>query len=200
MFPVKTAQVQWATLGQICALTGLAPEQLTHADIDGTRDELLAAADRYGHDSHRAFSTAIFGLEARCREVAGQRSCRPLAGAAPMAVFTAAEADELGALPAKPFVLATWSRGTVGPDIHVKAGHTLYSVPWRHIGRRVDIRATAAMVQIFDDGQLIATHPYQASGKRTDIAHYPPERIAFTCARRPGADSGPPRSGRRVSR
>ena len=63
-FPVKTAQVQWATLGQICALTGLAPEQLTHADIDGARDELLAAADRYGHDSHRAFSTAIFGLEA----------------------------------------------------------------------------------------------------------------------------------------
>ena len=113
------------------------------------------------------------------REVAGQRSCRPLAGAAPMAVFTAAEAGELLALPTKPFVLATWSKGTVGPDIHVKAGHTLYSVPWRHIGRRVDIRSTAAMVQIFDDGQLIATHPYQASGKRTDIAHYPPERIAF---------------------
>jgi hypothetical protein len=35
------------------------------------------------------------------------------------------------------------------------------------------------MVQIFDDGQLIATHPFQASGKRTAIAHYPPERIAF---------------------
>ena len=113
------------------------------------------------------------------REVAGQRSCRPLAGATPMAVFTAGEADELGALPAKRFVLATWSKGAVGPDIHVKAGHTLYSVPWRHIGRRVDIRCTAAMVQIFDDGQLIATHPYQASGKRTDIAHYPPERIAL---------------------
>jgi site-specific recombinase XerD len=63
-FPVKAAQVQWATLAQICALTGLAPERLTHASIDAARDELLAAADRYGHDSHRAFSTAIFGLEA----------------------------------------------------------------------------------------------------------------------------------------
>ncbi len=114
-----------------------------------------------------------------CREVAGQRSCRPLSGAAPVAVFAAAEADALAPLPVKPFVLATWSKGAVGPDIHVKAGHTLYSVPWRHIGHRVDIRSTAAMVQIFDDGQLIATHPFKASGKRTDIAHYPPERIAF---------------------
>ena len=39
---------------QICALTGLAPERLTHADIDAARDELLAAADRYGHESHRS--------------------------------------------------------------------------------------------------------------------------------------------------
>jgi hypothetical protein len=28
------------------------------------RDELLAAADRYGHESRRGSSTAIFGLEA----------------------------------------------------------------------------------------------------------------------------------------
>ena len=69
-----------------------------------------------------------------CRQVAGQRSCRPLSGAAPVAVFAAAEAA-LAPLPVKRFVLATWSKGTVGPDIHVKAGHTLYSVPWRYIGR-----------------------------------------------------------------
>jgi site-specific recombinase XerD len=63
-FSVKTAQAQWAVLGQICALTGLAPERLTHADVDVARDELLAAADGYGHDAHRRLSTAIFGLEA----------------------------------------------------------------------------------------------------------------------------------------
>lgn len=114
-----------------------------------------------------------------CREVAGQRSCRPLGGAAPMAVFGAAEADELAPLPRKPFVLASWSTATVGPDVHVKAGRTLYSVPWRHIGRRVDIRTTATMVQVFDEGQLIATHRFADQGKRTDMAHYPPEKIAF---------------------
>uniref|UniRef100_UPI00101E1CB2 tyrosine-type recombinase/integrase n=1 Tax=Phytoactinopolyspora endophytica TaxID=1642495 RepID=UPI00101E1CB2 len=63
-FPIKTAQAQWAVLGQICALTGLAPERLTHADLDAARDELLDAADRYGHDSRHGLSTAIYGLEA----------------------------------------------------------------------------------------------------------------------------------------
>ncbi|WP_231644893.1 IS21 family transposase [Sciscionella sediminilitoris] len=114
-----------------------------------------------------------------CREVAGRRSCRPLAGASPVSVFEAVEAETLLALPRKPFVLATWSKATVGPDIHVKVGKSLYSVPWRHIGRKVDARATATMVQIFDDGQLIATHPRKQAGKQTDFGHYPPEKIAF---------------------
>lgn len=115
-----------------------------------------------------------------CREVAGRRVCRPLAGASPLSVFEAVEASALNPLPRKPFVLATWSKGTVGPDIHVKVGKTLYSVPWRHIGRRVDARSTATMVQIFDDGQLIATHGRRPAGKATDLSHYPPEKIAFT--------------------
>lgn len=92
-----------------------------------------------------------------CREVAGVRSARPLDGASPLSVFEAVEAEALLALPRKEFVLATWTSGTVGPDIHVKVGKALYSVPWRHIGRRVDARSAGDMVQIFDDGQLIAT-------------------------------------------
>jgi hypothetical protein len=93
-----------------------------------------------------------------CREVAGARSARPLYGASPISVFEAVEAETLLALPRNEFVLATWAGGTVGPDIHVKVGKALYSVPWRHIGRRVDARSARDMVQILDDGQLIATH------------------------------------------
>ena len=113
------------------------------------------------------------------REVAGQRSCRPLAGAAPAAVFAAVEAHALGALPAVPFVLARWSRAKVGPDIHVKVGRALYSVPWRFIGQTVDARVTEDMVQIFTTGELIASHILAERGKRTDMSHYPPEKIAF---------------------
>jgi transposase len=114
-----------------------------------------------------------------CVEVAGARACRPLGGAAPLAVFRAVEAEALKPLPRKAFVLATWSRATVGPDIHVKVGKCLYSVPWRFIGHKVDARSTFSMVQIFCDGQLVATHVAKAAGKATDISHYPPEKIAF---------------------
>lgn len=131
-----------------------------------------------------------------CREVAGQRSCRPLGGAAPATVFAAVEAEALNPLPRTPFVLATWSTGKVGPDIHVKVGKTLYSVPWGHLGRRVDARETPTVVQIFDAGELIATHGRKSVGKQTDLSHYPPEKIAFkvrtpTWCRTKARDVGP---------
>jgi hypothetical protein len=114
-----------------------------------------------------------------CREVAGRRQCRPLGGAAPLSVFAAVEAQALTPLPRKDFVLATWSSGMVGPDIHVKVGKSLYSVPWKHIGQSLDARSTATMVQLFASGDLVKTHARKPQGKQTDLADYPPEKIAF---------------------
>jgi transposase len=114
-----------------------------------------------------------------CRDVAGGRACRSLDGAAPAAVFAAVEAEALAPLPIRPFVLATWSTPRVGPDIHAKVGKTIYSVPWRHIGDQIDARETWNTVQFFHKGQLIATHARKDKGKRTELSHYPPEKIAF---------------------
>ncbi len=114
-----------------------------------------------------------------CKDVAGARSCRPLGGAAPAAVFAAVEAPALRPLPTTPFVLATWSTGKVGPDIHVKVGPCLYSVPWRLIGAQVYARSTATMVQVVHDGKVVATHVRRERGRSTTVEHYPPERIAF---------------------
>ncbi|MFF7988039.1 IS21 family transposase, partial [Streptomyces sp. NPDC007901] len=113
------------------------------------------------------------------QQVAGQRKCRPLGGASPMAVFGAIEAAALLPLPSTPFALARWSTATVGPDIHIKVGRTLYSVPWKLIGRKVDVRSTATMLQVFLDGDLVKTHAALEQGKRTDKSDYPPEKIAF---------------------
>ena len=62
---------------------------------------------------------------------------------------------------------------------HVKVGQSLYSVPWKHIGQTLDARSTATMVQIFSDGDLVATHVRKPRGKQTDLGDYPPEKIAF---------------------
>jgi transposase len=114
-----------------------------------------------------------------CREVAGARSSRALDGAAPAVVFAAVEAPALGPLPTTPFVLATWSTGKVGPDIHVKVGPALYSVPWRLLGQQVHARSTATMVQVVHEGAVVATHVRRERGRATNVEHYPPEKNAF---------------------
>lgn len=114
-----------------------------------------------------------------CREVAGQRRHRGLDGQTPAEVFDQAEAGTLTPLPVAAFALAEWSRAKVAPDVHVKCGKALYSVPWKLIGQHVDIRATATMVQVFHHGELVKTHVRQGKGRATDVADYPPEKIAF---------------------
>lgn len=113
------------------------------------------------------------------REVANARACRPLAGASPQTVFDAIEAQTLRPLPAQGFVLASWARCKVGPDIHARVDKTLYSIPWRHIGATLDARSTETMVQFFAAGELVKTHPRKLGGKQTDYGDYPPEKIAF---------------------
>jgi Mu transposase, C-terminal domain len=131
-----------------------------------------------------------------CEQVAGRRSCRPLDGAAPAAVFAAVEKAVLAPLPQVPFVLAEWSRCKVGPDIHVKVGRTLYSVAWKHIGQSLDARSTATLVQLFAAGELVKTHVRKPQGKQTDLGDYPPEKIAFhmrtpAWCRKKAAEIGP---------
>ena len=111
--------------------------------------------------------------------MAGRRTPRALEGRTPLEVFDAEEAGALQPLPVVPFELARWSRPKVGPDAHAKVGRTLYSLPYRLIGRHLDARATAATVQFFSDGELVKTHPSQARGRRTDWADLPEQRVGF---------------------
>ncbi len=113
-------------------------------------------------------------------DVAGGRAARPLGGAAPAAIFAALEAERLLPLPAQPFEAATWQTAKVGPDCHVSVGGALYSVPYRFIGRRLDVRSTDKLVYVLDDGEIVKTHVRVARGRRaTDWADYPEKKAAF---------------------
>jgi len=114
-----------------------------------------------------------------CMEVAGRRHHRSLEGAEPLVVFRAVEAEALLALPPAVFELAGWSSPKVGPDCHVKVAKTLYSVPWRYIGRRVDAREGDRTVEFFLDGKVIKTWARLDKGRQTDWDDYPPEKVAF---------------------
>ena len=127
-----------------------------------------------------------------CRAVANVRAHRGIDRMAPQALFEAEEAPAMVALPAAAFELARWSSPKVGPDIHVKVGKALYSVPWRHISKTVDARESARAVEIYLQGELVASHVRIERGKQTNYDHYPPEKVAFMmrtpawCRRRAG--------------
>ena len=111
-----------------------------------------------------------------CGRVANQRQHRGIDRVAPQVLFEAEEKALLLPLPRAPFELAKWSRPKVPPDIHVKVGKTLYSVPWTHIGKVVDARESARTVEIYLEGTLVATHVRPERGKQTNYDHYPPRR------------------------
>ena len=69
-------------------------------------------------------------------------------------------------------------------------GRTLYSVPWRLIGKRLDARATAAMVEFFLDGELVKTHALKRAGERTDWRDLPEHKTGLLHAH-PGLVPGP---------
>lgn len=114
-----------------------------------------------------------------CMKVAGRRHHRSLEGAEPLVVFGAVEADALIALPPAVFELAGWTTPKVGPDCHIRVGKTLYSVPWRYIGRHVDAREGDRTVEVFIDGAVVKTWARLEKGKQTDWSDYPPEKVAF---------------------
>jgi Integrase core domain len=126
-----------------------------------------------------SFAEMLAAAARWCAEVAGRRAPRALEGRTPLEVFAAEEASALLPVPAMPFELATWSRPKVGPDAHAQVGRTLYSVPWRLIGKRLDARATSELVRFYLDGELVKTHPAQARGRRTDWADLPDQRVSF---------------------
>jgi transposase len=127
-----------------------------------------------------------------CRQVANVRHLRGLDGVTPYELFCAEEKCALLALPRTTFELCRWISRKVPPDLHVKVGRTLYSVPWKLIGSTVDAKELSRTVEIYKDGTLVCTHVRLERGKQTNYDHYPPEKIAFFmrtpawCRRRAG--------------
>ena len=118
-------------------------------------------------------------------QVAGQRPCRPLDGAAPAAVFAAVEKDALAPLPAEPFVLATWAKAKIGADIHLL---TELAKMFPQVTRRFSDRC--AMVAVRDRGRGCDTGPSQAGRARCGIAAGDRQRAGAVPAHRPGRGRG----------
>jgi len=94
----------------------------------------------------------------------------------PKEVFEAEEKHCLKTLPTEAFELLNTGTRKVYHDCHIYVDYNYYSVPFEYVGREVEIKLSASLLKIYDQGKLLTLHP-RRSGRghfTTNEAHYPP--------------------------
>lgn len=92
-------------------------------------------------------------------------------------LFETLDRPAMKPLPAARYVFAEWKRSRVHIDYHIEVDRHYYSVPYRWVGKQVEVRLTANTVEAFHRGQRIASHVRSAArGRHTTIAEHMPTR------------------------
>lgn len=85
-------------------------------------------------------------------------------------------------LPAVPFELAMWKVATVQYSYHISVDKHNYSVPYEYIKQKVDVRLTSHTVEVFFEGNRIASHPrlYGRPNQYSTLeTHMPPDHQKY---------------------
>jgi len=90
-------------------------------------------------------------------------------------LFEQLDRPALRPLPATRYEFATWHKARVNIDYHIVADKHYYSVPYQLARQQVDVRLSAATVEIFRHSRRVASHPrsHVRHGHTTDPAHMP---------------------------
>ncbi|HEU5002594.1 MAG TPA: IS21 family transposase [Actinomycetota bacterium] len=125
---------------------------------------------------HRQFFS-LAELNAAIREQTAQLNARAFRGepASRADLFAELEAPALKALPATRYELAAWKKVTANIDYHVEFDRRCYSVPYRLVRQRLEVRATASTVEVFKANHRVASHVREYGRRRyvTDPDHMP---------------------------
>ncbi len=83
-------------------------------------------------------------------------------------LFETLERPALRPLPAERYEFGDWHTARANIDYHVEYDRHYYSVPYQLTGQELEVRASATMVEIFQRGVRVASHPrstaaYEAS-------------------------------------
>jgi transposase len=103
------------------------------------------------------------------------RPFKKLAGSR-RSVFSEIDRPALRPLPATRYEFATWRTATIHIDYHIelRADRHYYSVPYRLVSERVEVRTSAATVEIFHRHRRVASHVRSYTpGYTTEPAHMP---------------------------
>ena len=112
------------------------------------------------------------------RDVAGQR-IHGTTGEQPLVAFTLREQPALLPLPPRPWEPVTWTTAVVHADCHLQVAGARYSVPYQYVGRRLEVRLGARLVEVYDGSTVLAAHARREHGRSTVLGHYPEAGQAF---------------------
>jgi len=99
-----------------------------------------------------------------------------------LSVFLEQEKPFLQPLPGTPYELATWKIATVQLNYHIAVDKMNYSVPYEYIKRKVDVRITRQVIEVFFNNHRICSHPrlYGYPGQYSTMeAHMPPDHQVY---------------------
>jgi len=73
-------------------------------------------------------------------------------------LFDLFDRSQAGPLPEKTYEYAEWKLATVNIDYHIEIDKHYYSVPYRLLREKLDVRLTAHTVEVFQKGERLAAH------------------------------------------
>jgi len=82
---------------------------------------------------------------------------------------------QLQALPVNRYIYKEIKLATVDLSYHIKLLDSYYSVPFKYLGKKVEVKYSTALVEIYHKGKLVATHPRisRVNAKSTLKEHMP---------------------------
>ena len=92
-------------------------------------------------------------------------------------LFLAHEKPALKPLPKRKYDEGVWSQAKVHIDYHIQVGGHYYSVPYEHIGKKVEVKVTSKTVEAFLEEIRVASHrrSWKKGGCTTNPEHMPPK-------------------------
>ena len=129
--------------------------------------------------------SSLAALNRRIAELLEDLNNRPMkkyGGESRNELFERIEKAHLKPLPSTAFEYGEWKHARVGMDYHVTFDGHSYSVPYRLVKERVEIRATRTAIQVFRGGKRVASHARGApfSGSSTASEHMPASHRAHS--------------------
>jgi transposase len=112
----------------------------------------------------RLRNETFFGLAAlneRIAELLDELNDRPMKGYGGQSRrerYELLDRPALQSLPSERYVYAVWSKQTVGLDYHVDVDEHAYSVPYQLAKETVELRCSAATVEVYFRGNRVASH------------------------------------------